>query len=62
MPNGPERSSATRATDVLVVSSEKAPNSVYFVSSEGSVQAEVYDPSPELAMKLALSGKVEPAG
>ena len=46
----------------LVVSSEKAPNSVYLVSSEGSVQVEVYDPSPELAMKLALSGKVEPAG
>ena len=46
----------------LVVSSQKAPSSAYFVSSEGSVQVEVYNPSPQQAMKLALSGKVEPAG
>jgi len=39
-----------------------APTSVYFASSDNSVQVEVYDPSAKRAMSLALSGKVEPAG
>lgn len=46
---------------VEVVSSKEAPTSVYFASSDNSVQVEVYDPSPEKAMDLALSGEVEPA-
>lgn len=45
-----------------VVTSEERPTSVYFVSSDNSVQVEVYDPSPERALGLALSGQVEPAG
>lgn len=45
-----------------VVSSSTAPTSVYFSSADNSVQVEVYDPSPQKAMSLALSGKVEPAG
>jgi hypothetical protein len=44
-----------------VVSSEESPTSVYFVSPDNSVQVEVYDPSPQRAMKLALSGRVQPA-
>lgn len=44
-----------------VVSSEERPTSVYFVDPENSVQVEVYDPSPERAMRLALSGRVQPA-
>jgi hypothetical protein len=43
-----------------VVSSVEAPSSVYFASPDGSVQVEVYDPSPERAMDLALSGQVQP--
>lgn len=45
-----------------VVTSEESPTSVYFVSPDNSVQVEVYDPSPERAMALALSGRVRPAG
>ena len=45
-----------------VVTSEQAPGSAYFVSPENSVQVEVYDPSPQRAVKLALSGQVRPAG
>lgn len=44
-----------------VVSSEESPTSVYFVSPDNSVQVEVYDPSPQRAMSLALSGRVQPA-
>jgi hypothetical protein len=44
-----------------VISSEERPTSVYFVDPENSVQVEVYDPSPERAMRLALSGRVQPA-
>jgi hypothetical protein len=44
-----------------VVSSEESPTSVYFVSPDNSVQVEVYDPSPQRAMRLALSGRVQPA-
>lgn len=44
----------------VVVDTER-PTSVYFVDPEDTVQVEVYDPSPEKAMSLALSGKVGPA-
>lgn len=44
-----------------VVSSEERPTSVYFVGPDDSVQVEVYDPSPERAMSLALSGRVQQA-
>ena len=40
----------------------ESPTSVYFASPDNSVQVEVYDPSPQRAMSLALSGKVQPAG
>jgi hypothetical protein len=43
-----------------VVSSVEAPSSVYFASPDAEVQVEVYDPSPERAMDLALSGQVQP--
>jgi hypothetical protein len=45
-----------------VVSSTEAPSSAYFVSPDGLVQIEVYDPSPKRAMSLALSGRVEAVG
>lgn len=45
-----------------VFSSEASPSSVYFASPDNSVQVEVYDPSPERALGLALSGQVRPAG
>ena len=44
----------------VVVDTEQ-PTSVYFVDPEDTVQVEVYDPSPEKAMSLALSGKAGPA-
>lgn len=44
-----------------VVVSKTNPTSVYFVSPDNSVQVEVYDPSPERALRLALSGRVHPA-
>jgi hypothetical protein len=58
-----EPSSATRQGEngrEVVVDTEQ-PTSVYFVDPEDTVQVEVYDPSPEKAMSLALSGKVGPA-
>jgi len=45
-----------------VVSSTEAPSSVYFASPDGSLQIEVYDPSPARAMNLARSGEVQPVG
>lgn len=45
-----------------VVSSAETPSSVYFASPDGGLQIEVYDPSPARAMRLALSGKVQPVG
>lgn len=45
-----------------VVTSVEKPTSVYFASSDGSVQVEVYDPSAKQAMSLALSAKVRPVG
>lgn len=55
-------STARRREDgrIVVVDRER-PTSVYFVDPEDTVQVEVYDPSPEKAMSLALSGKVGPA-
>jgi hypothetical protein len=58
----PGSSSRTASDGREVVSSATAPTSVYFTSPDNSVQVEVYDPSPQKAMSLALSGKVEPAG
>jgi sugar/nucleoside kinase (ribokinase family) len=58
-----EPGSATRQGEngrEVVVDTER-PTSVYFVDPEDTVQVEVYDPSPEKAMSLALSGKVGPA-
>jgi hypothetical protein len=43
-----------------VLTSEGSPTSVYFVSPDNSVQVEVYDPSPQRAMSLALSGRAQP--
>ncbi len=45
-----------------VVTSAEKPTSVYFASSDGSVQVEVYDPNAQRAMSLALSAKVRPVG
>ncbi|MGN6256050.1 MAG: hypothetical protein ACTHO8_13870 [Solirubrobacterales bacterium] len=58
-----EPSSATRQgkDGREVVVDEERPTSVYFVDPENTVQVEVYDPSPEKAMSLALSGEVGPA-
>jgi hypothetical protein len=56
--------SVVRRSDIVgdVVSSAEAPTSAYFASLDGSVQVEVYDPSPTRAMSLALSGRVQPVG
>jgi hypothetical protein len=45
-----------------VVTSAEKPTSVYFASSDGSVQVEVYDPDAKQAMSLALSARVRPVG
>lgn len=45
-----------------VVTRRENPNSVYFASPDNSVQVEVYDPSPQRAMALALSELVRPIG
>jgi hypothetical protein len=56
-------STARQASDGReVVASAESPTSVYFTSPDNSVQVEVYDPSAQRAMSLALSGKVQPAG
>jgi hypothetical protein len=56
-------SSSRKASDGReVATSAESPTSVYFASPDNSVQVEVYDPSPQRAMSLALSGKVQPAG
>jgi hypothetical protein len=55
-------SSTHRARDGrTVVVSEQNPTSAYFASPDGTVQVEVYDPSPKRALALALSAKVHPA-
>lgn len=43
-----------------VVSSAERPTSVYFASPDNRVEVEVYAASAERAMRLALSGRVEP--
>lgn len=45
-----------------VISSKDSPYNVYFASPDNTVQVEVYDPSPNRAMELALSGAVQPVG
>jgi hypothetical protein len=45
-----------------VVINEQNPTSAYFVSPDNTVQVEVYDPSPERALSLALSERVRPVG
>ncbi|HEX7058826.1 MAG TPA: hypothetical protein VF176_03155 [Solirubrobacterales bacterium] len=51
----------TAADGREVISSTENPTSVYFVSPDNSVQIEVYDPSAQEAMSLALSAEVQPA-
>jgi hypothetical protein len=52
-----------RAPDGREVATATAkPTSVYFANAEDGVQVEVYDPSPRRALRLALSGQVQPAG
>jgi hypothetical protein len=46
----------------LVVIDETRPTSVYLAYPGSDYQIEVYDPSPERALDLALSGRVKPAG
>lgn len=43
-----------------LVSSGANPTSVYFAGPDNSVQVEIYDPSPQRAMRLALSPRVTP--
>ena len=43
-----------------VVLSKRRPTSVYFASPDNSVEVEVYDPSPQRALALALSDDVLP--
>jgi hypothetical protein len=44
-----------------VVVNLESPTSAYFASPDNTVQVEVYDPSPQRALDLALSADVEPA-
>ena len=44
-----------------VVVNRANPTSAYFASPDNSVQVEVYDPSPQRALALALSDRVRPA-
>ncbi len=44
----------------LVVTNENNPNSVYVASKDSEVQVEVYDPDPEKALEIAMSGAVRP--
>jgi hypothetical protein len=46
----------------LVVIDEDRPTSVYLAYPDSDYQIEVYDPSPERALELALTGRVQPAG
>ena len=49
-----------RAEDGTRVYLSEDSGSVYFADPEGGVQVEVYDPSFEEALRLSLSGAVEP--
>lgn len=44
----------------LVVSHETRPTSVYLAEPDSGYQIEVYDPSPERALEVALSGDIQP--
>jgi hypothetical protein len=44
----------------LAVFSQKKPTSVYFGYPDARYQVEVFDPSPDVARRLALSGQVVP--
>jgi hypothetical protein len=44
----------------VVVTSAESPGSAYFASPDDSVQVEVYDPAPDRALDLVLSGRVRP--
>jgi len=44
------------------VTNQQSATSVYLADPDNRVQIEVYDPSPARAMRLALSGRVKPAG
>jgi len=48
------------ARDGLAVFSQAKPTSVYFGYPDARYQVEVYDPSPDEARRLALSGQVVP--
>jgi hypothetical protein len=43
-----------------VVTNENTPNSVYIASKDSDVQVEVYDPDPDRALEIAMSGAVRP--
>jgi hypothetical protein len=45
----------------IVIGAQK-PTSVYFADPDGGIQVEVYDPSYERAIGLALSDRVRPVG
>ena len=45
-----------------VVSVAELPTSAFLSSPDGSLQIEIYDPTPGRAMGIALSGDVEPVG
>lgn len=45
-----------------VVTTPRTPESAYFVDPGDSVQVEVYDPKPKRALRLVLSGQVQPIG
>lgn len=46
--------------DRLIVTSVKAPSNVFFASRDNRVLVEIYDPSPQRAVGLALGGWVQP--
>ncbi len=46
--------------DGLVVTNEESPTSVYIAFPDEDFQIEVYDPDPDRALDLAVSGQVEP--
>lgn len=45
-----------------VVTSARTLKSAYFVDPANTVQVEVYDPEPKRALRLVLSGQVQPVG
>jgi hypothetical protein len=45
-----------------IVVNPQTPTSAYFVSPDNAVEVEIYDRSPQRALRLALSSRVRPAG